>query len=172
MIDHRDKLQHMVFLRIPVKQGEICGFEWRKVKANSLLYRLNERVIVPRLPRTEFSPSPTGSFTLSEEKPVFLKPVFSNLLSTFVRLDLRKKKLTMTEDPLVVDSFAVCGELSMFAKIFENQVKPPVIMRQFAGIRSPLFAVCAVDTETNSVTIMPDSGMRIFDPESWQLTYR
>jgi|GEM_PF-4990413 len=170
--EQRDKLEQIVFIRIPVIQRGLSDPKWGKVKAQTVQYRANERIIVPRYRRTEFSPSPQEMVTLSEGKSIFLKPVYSNLPSTLIKLCIREKKLTMTIDPLTTDSFLICGELSMFARILRNQSRPPVVCHQLAGIKIPLFAVCVSCHEDGFLSFIPDIGMKIFDPLDWHLTYR
>ena len=75
-------------------------------------------------------------------------------------MDLPFAPLVMTMDLFSTPAF----KLDRLAEVLPKQSKPPV-MRM--GNKTPVFAINSVDLSAQSVTITPDRGVEIFNPDTY-----
>ena len=172
LVQNRSSLTYPVYINFPGGLISNADTRWDGIKAGSeeRCGCGNERVINPGNPRTVYEPSSLGFVVVSQGHNVYLKPVGGDKESTYMKLWIQEGALAYMDLPfaplvMTMDLFSTPAfKLDRLAEVLPKQSKPPV-MRM--GNKTPVFAINSVDLSAQSVTITPDRGVEIFNPDTY-----
>ena len=172
LVDHKDELTQRVYIQLPGGLGGNYDTQWNHIKQNSESRCScgNERVILPRNPRTKYEPSDLGEIVVSLSNEVYLKPVGGDKESTYIKLWIKGDMLAFLQEPfapLVVsmDMFSIKGfGLKQLEDVLSKNTEKPVLKMGKENVS--VFAINKVDTKAKTVTITPDKAVELYSPET------
>lgn len=176
--DNLDQLPYRVFIHLP---GGLTGNSdpaWDRVRSASeeLCSCGNERVFEPHDMRHEFEPSSADPVIMTLGDTLYIRPVGAPASAAYMKfeiIDSDGPALTYLSDPMstsinFADLFSTRGHrLADLVEPLRSQDTPPVLVCNLKHVKKvPLVAFSAVNPEAGTITLILDTGVEAFDPDS------